>query len=170
MRVREVMQRHVSVVSEEDDLGVAQQLMRWSECRHLPVVRASDQRVVGVISERDLLRARTTHAPAAVRDYMTAPADVIDVDEAIEAAALRMSEKRLGCLPVLERGVLAGVLTTGDVLNALAPPSSEQPAEPRAARLPPVASIMHAAPIAVPGHATVLATAARMAERGVRHA
>ncbi|HKU44049.1 MAG TPA: CBS domain-containing protein [Polyangiales bacterium] len=166
------MQRHLSVVGEDDSLAVAQQLMRWSESRHLPVVRPPENRVVGVISERDLLRAHATQKVASdrtVRDFMTAPAELIDAEAPLEAAALRMSEKRLGCLPVLDSGALVGLLTTSDVLNAFASGSAPQ-LEPRTAGLPPVSAIMHAAPIAVPGHATLLATAARMAERGVRHA
>jgi predicted transcriptional regulator len=66
MRVRDAMQRHVTTVHQQDSLGLAQQLMRWSELRELPVADQRE-RVVGVISEHDLLRALTAFPADALK-------------------------------------------------------------------------------------------------------
>ena len=54
-KVRDIMTaRGLAVARPEDDLGLAGQIMAWAGVRHLPVIRTG--KVVGVISERDLLR------------------------------------------------------------------------------------------------------------------
>ena len=48
-KVRDIMRRDVTSVTERDELALALQIMLWREIRHLPVVR--DHRIVGVLSE-----------------------------------------------------------------------------------------------------------------------
>ena len=48
--VRELMTRNVRTVGEEDDLGLALQIMLWGGVRHLPVLRS--RRLVGMLSDR----------------------------------------------------------------------------------------------------------------------
>jgi CBS domain-containing protein len=121
MTIREIMrERETSSVRPDDNLGLAIQMMRWSHVRHLPVVR--DGEVVGILSERDVLRHSTevgTRAArlAPVQRAMTVPAITIDADQPLAAAAWLMSGRKLGCLPVTERGRLAGMLTTTDLIR-----------------------------------------------------
>jgi predicted transcriptional regulator len=81
MRVRDIMQRHVSVVSEDDSLSLAQQLMGWSDFRHLPVVQPVSRVILGLITERDVLRALARSENNAetlakpVREFMSKPDD-----------------------------------------------------------------------------------------------
>lgn len=176
MRVRDFMQRHVTVVSEDDSLSLAQQLMRWSDFRHLPVVHPVSRVLVGLISERDVLRALASPESnldtlaKPVRQFMSKPVETIDQDAEISEAAARMTAQKLGCLPVVERGLVQGVLSVSDVLSALAqcPVPTRDDARPK--HDPPVTAVMYPEPIAVPPHAMLVPTAARMAQRGVRHA
>lgn len=173
MNVREAMQRHISVVHSQDSLAHARQLMRWGEVRALAVVD-EDERCVGVLSEHDLLRAIAQHGGAdglrrTVHDFMRACAERASPDADLAATAASMVREGLEFLPVCDGDTVVGILSTGDVLGALARPAPSQLEAGRPGSLP-VSAIMYAEPIAVRPQATLLATAARMVERGVRHA
>jgi CBS domain-containing protein len=169
-KVREVMTPGPVVVSHpDDDLGLAGQLMVWGNVRHLPVVR--DDRVVGVISERDILRRQAqvgtrAYAREPVASVMRAPAVTTTPDELVVTATATMLSHHFGCLPVIDRGVLAGILTTTDLLEGELASSLETPATglPR-----PVRSIMRSAPAVATADTLLFDAAALMARRNVRH-
>jgi CBS domain-containing protein len=112
--------REVARLRPDDNLGLAIQMMLWSHVRHLPVVR--DGEVVGVLSERDVLRRSTEVGARAARlepveCAMTAPAITIAADKPLAEAAWLMSGRKLGCLPVMDGGRLCGMVTTTDLLR-----------------------------------------------------
>ncbi|GAA0867731.1 CBS domain-containing protein [Brevundimonas basaltis] len=78
-------------------------------------------RVVGVLSERDVVRAVARGGAGAlekpVSDYMTA--DVVFAEPAETVAILmgRMTDRRIRHLPVLRDSRLAGVISIGDVVK-----------------------------------------------------
>ena len=78
-------------------------------------------RVVGVLSERDVVRAIAQGGAGAldkpVSDYMTA--DVVFAEPAETVAILmeRMTDRRIRHLPVLRDARLAGVISIGDVVK-----------------------------------------------------
>jgi acetoin utilization protein AcuB len=110
-------------------------LMLRRGIRHLPVVDA-ERCVVGVLSIDDLraalpfpvdlrctpsVRERQLAQDWRVGDLMTHLPETIGSDEALADAADRMADRRIGCLPVVERdGRLAGLLSETDVLRAFA--------------------------------------------------
>ena len=176
MKVRDVMQQRVTVIAEDESLGLAQQVMRWTEVRHLPVVHTDTGRVVGILTDRDLVRA-TAEAQAKplfmsrpVRELMTAPVEHIHPDAALEDAASDMTVKKLGCLPVMVAGELVGIITRSDVLSVLAQCPVSVPTPEHSSEPPPVAAIMHPEPVAARQGERLLAVAARMATARVRHA
>jgi CBS domain-containing protein len=97
----------------------------------MPVVQGG--RLVGVVSERDLLRASLSvlsghhdderraflHVVEIAR-VMSAPPIVIGPDASIEQAAFIMADRKIGCLPVVEDERLVGLLTETDVLHWVA--------------------------------------------------
>jgi predicted transcriptional regulator len=130
-RVRDIMSGQIVTISCDDSLSTVEDIMTLGRVRHMPVVRGGH--LVGVVSERDLLRASLSNLTALgneqrraflqvveIKRVMSAPPIVIDPDASIEEAALVMAERKIGCLPVLERGRLIGMLTETDVLRFFA--------------------------------------------------
>lgn len=117
-KVSEVMSRRVMEVQALDRLVLARKYMAWGGFRHLPVMRGA--RLVGVLSERDLLRHLAEHdgrpGDALVQDAMTTPAVTVTPRTPTVDAVRQMVGSRIGCLPVVEGGLLLGILTTTDVL------------------------------------------------------
>ena len=54
-RVRDIMPEKMVTISAEDTLSTVEDIMTLGSVRHMPVVRGG--KLVGVVSERDLLRA-----------------------------------------------------------------------------------------------------------------
>jgi len=121
MTIREIMKRGPWTIGETDTLGNAQQLMTQHQIRHLPVI--SEGKLVGMLSERDLLSARA-HADGDERwwkipvHFAMQPAETADAGEPIEAVATRMGTSRIGALAVVDHGKLVGVVSVIDILLA----------------------------------------------------
>lgn len=132
LRVRDLMTRDVHVVRPDDSIATLRDLMNEKHIRHAPVVD-DDDRLVGLVSERDLLRRAAglegdvplsvsddLSAALKVRDVMTWYVETIEADEDVAVAAGIMLEHKYGCLPVLEQGELAGILTEADFVRYIA--------------------------------------------------
>jgi CBS domain-containing protein len=91
------------------------------------VVVASDptddgQRVLGIITERDLLRAQASERLSleerTVESVMTTDLVTASPDDRVEHAMGVMTENRVRHLPVLAGGRLLGIISIGDVVKA----------------------------------------------------
>ncbi len=122
MKIREIMRPGPYTIDHNATLGAAQRLMTRSRVRHLPVL--GDGRLVGILSERDVLAARAAAGAdddwwaLRVRAAMRMPAQTAGPDEALNEIAGRMADGKLGAMPVVERGKLLGLVTISDVLDA----------------------------------------------------
>lgn len=130
MFVADWMTKQVVTVAPDDSISHAMHQMLERGVKHLPVVR--DGAVVGVISDRDI-RAYTPSkattldvyeinyllAKAKVKDAMGAQLTTTSPDTPIEEAALTLLENDIGCLPVVEGGVLVGIISDQDFFRAL---------------------------------------------------
>lgn len=78
-------------------------------------------RVVGIISERDVVRAVARDGAAAltrpVSDYMTKDVVFAEPGETVAVLMGRMTDRRIRHLPVLKESRLAGVISIGDVVK-----------------------------------------------------
>lgn len=169
MKVRDLMQGPVATVKPDDDLALAAQVMAWASIRHLPVIEKG--RVIGVLSERDVVhRSSQDLATLRVRDVMTSPAHTLHPDDDIAELAARFAQGRIGCLPVIERGALVGIVTTTDVVAHLAReafmPRPSAPAEERELL---VRDVMSHSPETVALDDHVFDAAARMSQHSIRH-
>jgi CBS domain-containing protein len=118
LTVGDFMTRDLVTVKEEDDLALAESMLRLGGIRHLPVVR--DGKLAGLVTQRDLLRS------AAVRSAKTTVASQIMVKEPVAVrpgtslvqAARVMLANKFGCLPVTEEdGRLVGIITEADFVR-----------------------------------------------------
>jgi CBS domain-containing protein len=128
--VRDVMEEKVVTISVGDRLSTVEDIMTLGGVRHMPVVRAG--RLVGVVSERDLLRAslssldprrqerRAFLEAIDISQVMSAPPVIVDSDARVEEAARIMADSKIGCLPVMRGEELVGLLTETDLLRYFA--------------------------------------------------
>lgn len=129
--VRDVMQKSVVTISANERLSTVEDIMTLGRVRHMPVVLSG--RLVGVVSERDLLRASLSHLMGHRREerraflhvveigrVMSTPPIVTGPDATLAEAARAMAERKIGCLPVVERDALVGMVTETDVLELVA--------------------------------------------------
>jgi CBS domain-containing protein len=125
-RVREIMTPAPVTIAPEAPLAAALAVMRQHEIRHLPVVDL-DGRFVGIVTDRDLRQASFARFRSLtqgardilVQDVMTCGVVTIDPGATIARAASVMFERRIGSLPVVENGQIAGILTERDLLKLL---------------------------------------------------
>lgn len=87
------------------------------------VVVTRGERIVGILTERDVLRLtadrhRELHR-LSVSETMTSDVITATPDHEIGHAMEVMTENRIRHLPILSDGGLAGLLSIGDVVNAL---------------------------------------------------
>jgi CBS domain-containing protein len=85
------------------------------------VVLGADRRMVGIISERDIVQALAARGPAAldepVSGTMTRKVEICNEVETISSIMERMTEGKFRHLPVLDQGRLAGIISIGDVVK-----------------------------------------------------
>ncbi len=127
MDVSDILSRGLVTTSPDALPGDALLLMDNEDVRHLPVVE--DGRLVGVISDRDLLdvvgwmpglapdRPQPT-GTVRIRDVMHADPTTVSPQDTVITAAVRMTLQKIGCLPVVERNQLVGIITESDLLHA----------------------------------------------------
>jgi CBS domain-containing protein len=125
--VRQWMKGPAVTVGATAPAREADTLMTAHRVRHLPVVDEAGH-LVGIVTDRDLrplaLRAARTADEAAadpvlVRDVMTWTVVTTRPEADLRDAARLMHDQKIGSLPVVERGVLVGILTETDLLAAL---------------------------------------------------
>lgn len=115
MRIHDVMSKNVVSVAPTTEIAVARERLRTEEIDHLVVVEG--KRVVGVVSGRDILRVRDGRP---VSEVMSRTVATIAPQATMRRAAGIMRGRAVGCLPVIDDGRLVGIVTTSDLLTALA--------------------------------------------------
>jgi CBS domain-containing protein len=103
------------------DSSVTEAVRKLGEKRigALPVVE--DGRIVGIMSERDVIYCLREHGPDSlgwpVSRVMSSPAITADPETDILSALALMTQRRIRHLPVLERGEIRGIVSIGDLVK-----------------------------------------------------
>ena len=109
----------VETVAPGDRLGDAVRRLGEKRIGAMPVVE--DGRIVGIISERDVIYNLKDHgAPALdwpVDRVMNSPAITVDPDTDVLAALALMTQRRIRQLPVVEGGEIRGIVSIGDLVK-----------------------------------------------------
>ena len=120
-QVGDVMTKDTRTMLPDQSFAEVVGMMATRSFHHMLVVD-EDERLHGVISDRDVLRAlsRTPDwSKKSVGEIMNPDSITTTPDCAISAAVRLMLEKRINCLPVIgPDGRLAGILTSTDLLRA----------------------------------------------------
>jgi CBS domain-containing protein len=114
--VGELMTRDVLSVDPADTIGEAAERMVERGCGSAVVLDFG--RLIGILTERDLLKAvagRIHTSEARVREWMTPEPVTVTQDTAAEDAAHQMLENGFRHLPVVEDGQTIGVVSIRDV-------------------------------------------------------
>lgn len=86
------------------------------------VVSSDGQRIEGIVSERDVVRAMTTYrgdlGDLPVATLMSAAVHTCSPDEDLDRLMATMTEHRIRHVPVLDGGMLAGIVSIGDVVKS----------------------------------------------------
>jgi len=116
MKIRELMSTDVITLQTCDRAADAWETLRARGARHAIVVE--DGAVVGVISQGDLGHGQDAalRMGRVVGQLMSRDVVSTTPDGDVRAAAKLMRSRSLGCLPVLEHGRVAGMITVGDLL------------------------------------------------------
>ncbi len=130
MLVQDYMTTEVTSLQESDTLLDAAMVFVRSSFRHLPVLQG--KKVVGIITERDVkqfapsLLSRTTAEEyntvmetTPISRVMTKNPMTLRPDQPIFEAARILYHRRFGCMPVVEKDELVGIVTTTDLLGLL---------------------------------------------------
>jgi CBS domain-containing membrane protein len=126
--VREIMMGSPVTLKPDDTLDLANDVIFLGRIRHIPVVE--DGKLVGLLSERDLMGTATTlifglkqHSKSAllktvlIKNVMKKHVITVAPDTPIREAAQLMADKKIGCVPVVSDGSLIGLVTTTDILR-----------------------------------------------------
>ncbi len=85
------------------------------------VISADGRHVDGIISERDIVRGLAGHGAdlynLPVRQLMTSEVFTCSPDDSTTAVMAAMTERRFRHVPVVEDGVLCGMISIGDILK-----------------------------------------------------
>jgi CBS domain-containing protein len=121
MKVHEVMTAEVETVPADANLSAAAMVMWRKDCGAVPVTEGRSNRVVGMITDRDICMAVATKhcAPETVRvaEVMHRNPQTVGPDDELEAALDRFATNQVRRLPVVgPMGEVVGVLSLNDVI------------------------------------------------------
>jgi CBS domain-containing protein len=85
------------------------------------VVTGADRRIVGILSERDIVRVLAEKGPPAldapIAEVMTRKVTTCSARDTVSELMEQMTEGKFRHLPVVEQGRLAGIVSIGDVVK-----------------------------------------------------
>ena len=129
LRVRDLMTPQVIGVRPYDSIAIAYDRMLDHRIRHVLVID-EDGELVGLVTHRDLLRhslieraelplglERSVLKRIQVDEVMTSEVETAGPDDPLHHAAQLMLDRKYGCLPVVEKGIVVGILTEADFVR-----------------------------------------------------
>ena len=117
MRLNEIMNKEVHTIWGTETASDALAEMRSHRIHHLAVME--ENRVIGVLSERDLRGQDTPGTSRMVRDLMTPEVISATPETTVRQAANLLRGHAIGCLLVMEGKHLRGIVTITDLLELL---------------------------------------------------
>lgn len=124
IKVEDMMTRNPHTLLRSHNLADAKNMMEALDIRHVPIVDANKQ-LLGVVSQRDVLAAQesslqnipenqafTLNTP--LYEVMKTGVMTVAPQAGLKESAIYMQKHKVGCLPVVDRGELVGIITDSD--------------------------------------------------------
>ncbi|MBF8999153.1 MULTISPECIES: CBS domain-containing protein [Vibrio] len=127
IKVEDMMTRSPHTLSRTHTISDANNMMKALDIRHIPIVDSNHQ-LQGVVSQRDILAAQESslHGTPNEQSY-TADTPLYEImhtnlmtvapQAGLKESALYMQKHKVGCLPVLSKGQLCGIITETDFIS-----------------------------------------------------
>lgn len=126
-----IMSTNIIALNKGDDLEKAELLFKRHKIRHIPVVKEGV--VIGMLSFTDLLRISFADAVDeteteietlvynmfTIDQVMVKNVVTVTSDTSIKDVAKTLATKEFHALPVVDNGLLVGIVTTTDLINYL---------------------------------------------------
>ncbi len=126
-----IMSTDIIALNRDDDLETAEMLFKRHKIRHIPVVK--EEVVIGMLSYTDLLRISfadavdetETEVDTLVYNMFTIDQvmakNIVTVNSTatIKEVAKILASQEFHALPVVDNGMLVGIVTTTDLINYL---------------------------------------------------
>ena len=130
MFVSHWMTRKVFTLGPDDSVTDAVKLMKEKGIKHIPVLK--EKKLKGIISDRDIKEFTPSKATSLdiyelhylfamtkMKEIMKTKVITTTPETPVEEAAMVMYDQGIGCLPVLEGGMLAGIISDRDIFRVL---------------------------------------------------
>jgi CBS domain-containing protein len=129
--VSTIMSKDLIALNRTDDLEYAELLFKRHKIRHIPVV--NEEVIVGMLSYSDLLRISFADAVDesetevdslvynmfTIDQVMVKNVTTVNSQTSIKDVAKILASKEFHALPVVDNGLLVGIVTTTDLINYL---------------------------------------------------
>ncbi|MGC9422767.1 MULTISPECIES: CBS domain-containing protein [Vibrio] len=127
IKVEDMMTRNPHTLLRTHTLGDARHMMEALDIRHIPIVDAN-RKLLGVVTHRDVLSAQESslynqQTEASYTEetpiYQVMHTGVMSVapQAGLKESAKYMQRHKVGCLPVVSKGELVGIITDSDFVT-----------------------------------------------------
>jgi len=121
LRIQDIMSRETVTATTEDTVFSAAKKM--SENNVSCVIVVDDERVIGILTDKDVLKGVAKHdrefRRLRVEERMSRPVEVVSPESSVIEAGKTLETRGIKRLPVVEAGRLVGVVTQTDIARGL---------------------------------------------------
>ena len=123
MKIADILRYKGAEVATIAPSGAVDELLQALAEHNVGALVVSDgSAVVGIVSERDIVRRLHARGAAIltdpVSDIMTAPVVSCSSHDGVDTVAETMTNRRIRHMPVIDNGTLVGIVSIGDVVSS----------------------------------------------------
>lgn len=126
MRIEQIMNRNIVHCTTKTPVTTVAAMMKEHHVGFIPVVHEGTSFLAGVVTDRDLcmhvLAAKAQPEKFLVTQCMTVAVTYCKTTDTVEMALQKMAEIQVRRLPVVENGMLVGMLGMSDIIRENAAP------------------------------------------------